>query len=270
MRRKKGKSSNTKLAVIFFVLFFFIIFSSLIFKLINVIAQSHFDNYHRFTIAVFNKTAASKDVQVISFSPSSRSISILNLEGETNNLNIYRLLEVPIDAQVVSNSFASTKSGVSSLLSSLFFSSRNTRGDLTIVDLLRLLLFTKNVLPSNIYETRLSVNEDEVARDKISSSLFSDDTILGENVRVQIVNTTNIYGLGNRIARLITNMGGNVVLVSTALDPKRKSVIYYSNKRTYTLERLTEILGFPTIKGTTKSIGDVIIIIGEDGTSIRY
>lgn len=267
MKRKKSKSGkNTKFAFIFFALVAGIAVFSLLFKVVLLINQSRFDNQHRFTISVWDN----KNLEVISFSPNSHSISIVKLDGGVKNLNLYRFLEIPIDARIQAD-FINISESVPTLLASLLFKYKNINSDINVIDMAKLSLFAKTVSPDHIYQKRVSVLNDEAVSDKISSSLFSDEKITEENTRVEIVNASGVYGAGGRFARLVNNMGGNVVFVSTALNASRKSLILYSGKRTYTLERLEKLLGFPVEKNSEKFIGDVIIRIGEDNkTSIKY
>ncbi len=265
MKRKKKKSSkNTKLAFIFLALVVGIVVFSLIFKIVALISESQFDNAHRFTISLSNN----RNLEVVSFSPQTRSISILKLDGN-KNLNLYRFLEIPIDADMHSDSIDFKKSP-SEILSAVLFNYKNVNSSINVVDIVRLLLFAKIVPSENIYEKHLSAGSDMQTRDKISLSFFSDEKISEENVSVEIVNASDVAGAGGRIARLVSNMGGNVVLVSTATDTTKKSEILYSGGQTYTLLKLENLLGFPAIKNNASSIGNVIIQIGENGTGIKY
>ncbi|MCL6096149.1 MAG: LytR C-terminal domain-containing protein [Patescibacteria group bacterium] len=267
MKRKKSKNGkNTKFAIIFFALVAGITVFSLLFKVLLLINQSRFDNQHRFTISVWDN----KNPEVISFSPNSHSISILKLDGDARSLNLYRFLEIPIDARIKAD-FINTSENASTLLTSLLFKYKNIKSDINVIDIAKLYLFTKTVSPDQIYQKRISVLSNESASDKISSSLFSDEKITEENIRVEIVNASGVSGAGGRFARLINNMGGNVVFVSTALNNAKKSSILYSGKRTYTLDRLEKLLEFSVEKNSEKFIGDVIIRIGEDNkTSLKY
>ena len=66
------------------------------------------------------------------------------------------------------------------------------------------------------------------------------------------------------MARLITNISGNVVLVSTSQNMQGKSVILYKGKKSYTLERLSKLLGFDVMENKSQSLADIAIQIGKD------
>jgi len=53
-------------------------------------------------------------------------------------------------------------------------------------------------------------------------------------------------------------------LVMTEDKPRKKSVITYIDKKTYTVERLQEVLGYEAIKEPSNAMSDVTVIIGED------
>ena len=63
---------------------------------------------------------------------------------------------------------------------------------------------------------------------------------------------------------LITNLGGNLILVSNSEKYDNKSRIIYSSEDSYTVNKLSRFLGFPKQKADIKGISDVIIIIGAD------
>ena len=104
MRRKKEDSGfgRAKAAIFFAVFIILVVLFSLIFKVLKIVEQSRFDNYHRFTISVANnqKTA------VISFLPSDKKIWVFKIDGDLENSQnaLNRFLEVPIDARVGNSS----------------------------------------------------------------------------------------------------------------------------------------------------------------------
>ena len=101
MKRGKDKSGkNTKFAIIFFVLIAIIVVSSLIYKTISLINRSRFDSHNRFNILVSDN----KDIKVLSFAPNENLISALKIKSSKNNLDIYKFLEIPIDAKILTDS----------------------------------------------------------------------------------------------------------------------------------------------------------------------
>jgi len=256
-RKKKDQGKNTKIGVYFFVFILGIIFISLLFKGFLIVKNSRFVDHSRFNFLISNN----KDSEIISFLPQNHSVSVLKIEGKVEN--IHKFLEVPIDGDIRSASLVLNKP-ISQVLSDIFFGFKNIKTNFTVLDFFRIFLFTKTTSPGNFTTRNVSVNLDEPARDKISLILFSDPKISDENLSVEIINATSEYGAGNRLARLITNISGNVVLVSTSQKMQEKSVILYKGKKSYTLERLSKLLGFEVMENKSQSLADIAIQIGKD------
>lgn len=260
MKRGKSKSGkNTKFAIIFFVLIGVIVMSSLIYKAVSLVARSRFDNHHRFNVLLSD----SKNIKILSFAPDENLISSLQIKDSNNNLDIYKFLEIPIDATILTDSENFNKD-IPSLLGSAVLNYKDNHSGLTVVDVIRLLLFAKTVKTESVHSDELATDLDESERDKILAALFEDDKISNEKVSIEIINAAGEQGLGNRIARLITNMGGNVLIVSTSSDLENKSYISYKGKKIYTLEKLKNLLGFEMIDKNQQEIGDITIRLGKD------
>lgn len=257
--KNKPSLSNIKIAIIFFALVFTIILISLIAKSISIVSRSLFDNTNRFTISV----SSNKNREVISFSPKAQSISVLHLDKDSKNLKIASTLAIPIDAKV-ENLSDINGNNISSLMFNLFLNYKDIKTNLTIFDILRLYLFARTVPPNYVYVKHISLSLDSSKIDKIVSQLFSDEVIEKENANVEIINATNVAGLGNRLGRIVTNIGGNVVIVSTENKEEALSTVSYSGRKSYTVEKLSKILGFKVVKVNKKSIADIVIVIGKD------
>jgi len=261
MRQKKldGGINSSKIAIKFFAFVIIVILVSLIFKGALIVSKSRFDSKTRFTISVSN----GKDLDIISFSPKSQSISVLKIEGDIKSLNINRFLEIPIDGEV--KSLLNIKDfKVSDLMFKFILNYRNLRTNLTILDILRLYLFSKTLPINYIYDKKISTLDNASTLDKIIPPLFSDEIIEKENVSIKIVNGTNVTGLGNRLSRVISNIGGNVVIIASSDSMENLSTISYFGKKTYTVEKISKILGFKLNKLDKKAIADIVIVIGKD------
>jgi len=261
MKRKKldVKRNNTKIAIAFFIFVISIVFTSLLFKAVLVARQSKFDGNHRFTISVSNN----KNLEIISFSPDIHSISILKLDGDIKNLKLERFLEIHIDGYVEA-SFLDTNREVASLMSNILFSYKDIKTNLNFVDIFRLFLASRTIPSNSVLTSHISSSFPSVKVDKIVAELFSDDEIERENQTVEIINTTSVTGLGGRLARLITNMGGKVVQVSTENNLQKNSYVLYNGRKTYTVEKLNKVLGFKTTQIEKQSIADIRVVLGED------
>lgn len=258
-RRKKSEKHNIKIAILFVVFVCLVVLISFIFKLIHIVSQSKFDGSNRFTISVSNK----KNLEVISFSPSKHSISVLKLEGEIKKLNLRRFLAIPIDG-FVEVPFLKTNGGVASLMFNTFFDYKDTKTNLTIVDIFRLFLISRTAPSNDVVTLRISTSSKSNKIDKIIGKMLSDERIEKEDQTIEIINATSVTGLGARLARLITNTGGKVVQLSTENSLQKTSMILYNGRKTYTVEKLNKVLGFKSTQMNKQSIGDITIVIGED------
>jgi len=257
MSRRKKESSNLKFAAFFFILVGALVFLSLIFRVALLIKESKFDGSSHFTILIQNSRA-----QVISFSPKSSTVGILTLENTSP-----KSLEIPIDAGIFSTSPVNNKNLVSSLSKMLFDfrpapAGAKNQKEINFIDIFRLLLFSETVKENSISEKLITDKSDKSKIDSIVSTFFADPQVLDEKASIEIVNATDVYGLGNRLANLVSNMGGNVILVSTG-ESKNNSEIQYT-RGGYTVEKLSSILGIRSVKTEKKGLPDVIIVIGND------
>lgn len=272
MKKKKNvsKKQNIKLAFIFCFFVLILIMGSLFLKAGILIKKSNFDGQHRFTIS-FSKSLINSDIQVVSFAPDTKSISILFVSK--NNFskvqNIEKYLQIPIDASVQFDGLSKIEEKkLEPTIRKLILNFNNTQTNLTIIDLVRLWLFTKNVSSHAVITRAIDFPLDDAMIDKTSSFLFNDYTLTQENQSIQIINGTKASGLGNRLARIISNAGGNIISVSTADDIIKYSEILYFGKKSYTAEKLSKILNFPLSnkqeEKTGEAISDITVIIGKD------
>lgn len=112
---------------------------------------------------------------------------------------------------------------------------------------------------------------DPVKVDSISQKL-AEESIVSERVSVAIFNATSYPGIGQRAARMVTNMGGNVISVKNSPREVKSSQVW--GKDSYTKKRLSKIfildcnnnpkcdtIGSSEVKD---SRADINIILGED------
>lgn len=263
MKKKKDiVISNTKIAIIFFVILLFFVSLSLVFKIVLIVRAGIFDDSKRFTLAISN----SKNLEVMSLAPAAKTIAIFKLNKNIGSYEAGKFLAVPIDGFITSNSLDLNQKPDLLFLKSIL-NTKTLQTNLTIIDLLKLLFFSKTVAPHLVNTKNVSTDFNTSELEKIVGRLVSDELIEKDNQTIQIVNGTEIQGLGNRLARLITNMGGDVIIVATSDQPQKKSTISYIAQKTYTVERLQKVLGYLALKEGNNAISDITIIIGEDKVS---
>ena len=99
--------------------------------------------------------------------------------------------------------------------------------------------------------------------DSILSGIV-DPVIKAEHKTIAVFNTTSYPGLAQKAARLITNIGGDVIIVSTSQQSIKKTVVVGGKSKT--LSRLWQIFGkFDNIEpGETSSRAQINVFLGED------
>lgn len=259
MKRKKHKKVKTlNFAVAFCIGVVILILMSIALKTIVLIKNSSFDGTNRFNVAAVGDNQTS----IISFSPSNHTITLLNLKGKPIN-NLSQHLGIPIDAQIKKNNLIFDKTNIASNVYNVLFHFDNKQTNLTFIDILRLWLFAKDVSPDSIHQRDLSM-EDNLTLNTFTSSFFIDSVVANEKTTIEVINATPTYGLANRFATFISNIGADVVLVSTSDEYKDNSQILYSEDLNYTIKKISKILNVKPTKVSKRNISEVTVIIGKD------
>jgi len=105
---------------------------------------------------------------------------------------------------------------------------------------------------------------DPIRLDDILADL-KDPTISSQNLSIAIFNGTPHPFLAQKAARIITNLGGNVIITSNTQDHVNKTHIF--GQKSATLKRLIQIFGGiinPKLLGETVSRAQINILLGED------
>ena len=255
-RTKDGK--NLRLAGLFVMIVLGLIVISVLVNFLLIVKASKFDGSHNLIISFVGKDKA----QIVSFSPQNRTLSILDIDSKYNHEDLAKSLEIPIDGIIISQS--PNRNNISSTLLKSAFSFGASLKNLTILDAFRLFLFCKTIPQNNIYERQLSSEFNDTQKSTVISLSLTDASVYQENQTIQVINAADVYGLGSRLATLITNIGGNVVLVSTSDETIQNSKIVYSGKESYTAKKISDYLGILTQQSDQRGVADVIITIGRD------
>jgi len=254
IKRKKQESSNLKLAGLFVVLVLSLIILSTLFKFFLIVKTSRFDGTHNFIVSFVGE----KSSRIVAFSPQGKSFSILDT---SLSKDFEKSLDIPIDGKI---SMKDVNQKIPTILIQSIMSLGKPLNNLTVLDALRLLIFSETVSENNISQRELSSSLNDAQKSTLISLSFSDPSVYQENQSVQIINAADAYGIGGKLATLITNIGGNVILVSTSDQIMQTSKIVYYGDISYTVKKLSNYLGLKTEKSDVKGVADVIITIGRD------
>ncbi|TXG75723.1 LytR family transcriptional regulator [Candidatus Dojkabacteria bacterium] len=255
MKKDSKKHSGTTRPALYFVfLIIFIIIVSAAFKTYDLFKKSKYDGDNRFTVAVISK----KESNILTVSPKDKTISQITFKNVNDEKS---LLEnsVPLDGFVKTEIKSENPKDY---FSKLFSAYRDVKTDLTIIDLFRLKMFASGVENGNVKKEVIEGYSDKNFN-SLTQTSFIDPKIAEEKVTIQITNATPIGGLGAILAKYLTNLGANVVLVNSSQADENNTKIYYKNE-SYTLEKISKILKVDPTEKDVNSISDINIIIGSD------
>lgn len=234
----ENKSLKTFLIYGSIVLFFILV--SLLIKTIFVIQASKFDGDHQFILSIYQNNRIG---EVIKFNPPAREISVVQVKDDD--------IGVIPDGKVDSNFDLPLGTNVAQTMKMVGFKYTSLTTNLTLLDIIRLTMFS--------YKTPV-----ESVSANLTKSFFIDETISAENISVQIINASGVSGMGKRLENILSNLGYNVVSITTSREEAKSSKIKYFDKKTYASEKLQKILEFPLEKTDKEGIADIVIIIGEN------
>lgn len=210
--------------------------------------------------------------------------------------SVSNLLGVPIDG-ILEPSNLKQKNGeelvklIRSSPLNIFNTLSNFKTDLTLWELIRLKIGFSQVRFDKVKLSAISSEildqvkladgstiliADPIKIDSILSD-FVDPQLQNEHISIAVFNTTDYPGLAQKAARMITNIGGSVIITSNASQRQSKSQISGSNSKT--LKRLVQIfdsacqngkLGAKCDKIDLKDLGldssraQINVVLGED------
>ncbi|HZZ98868.1 MAG TPA: LytR C-terminal domain-containing protein [Candidatus Saccharimonadia bacterium] len=114
---------------------------------------------------------------------------------------------------------------------------------------------------------------DPIKLDPLVFQLFSDDALRKENTAVAIVNTTGELRLGTRIARALSNMGVNVISVTSTNDQLQNSQLLGAednSTKTRAATLIQHVLLLPNTQlkkdpaQTLENRSDLVLMLGKD------
>ena len=258
---KNHKSYNgLKTFFLYTFLVGFLIFFSLGIKAILVLKQSKFDGSSlNLAISKNNKTLG-----IFGFNSETKSVVFLRIKkSEFSNNSVGKELGIIPDANLNSD-YDFSNENISSLLVKAMLRSNSIDTDLTIFDIGRLLVLSKNGVDKNIEIKEIDMSSKYHDINKIIVNLFKNDKIVEENISIEIINSTDVSGLGNRLERALSNIGAQVISVSNLREKKKISVMQFYGPKSYTVSKLKDMLNISVEKLSKKQVADITIIIGED------
>lgn len=105
---------------------------------------------------------------------------------------------------------------------------------------------------------------DSSSLDTVLGTLFYNPQVLAERRTVEIINGTGKAGFGNKLARIINNMGAQVLFVKTAEGLVKNSSILARDKTSYTVRKISRTFQISKIEDKKEANVDISVFIGED------
>jgi hypothetical protein len=151
-------------------------------------------------------------------------------------------------------------------LKDIFFAYDRLQTNMTVVDIVRLWLFTHSIRSNGIVHKKIegSLLSQENKADNLLHELFTDETIASENKSIQVINGTGVSGFGSEFSRILANSGATVISVTTARKEVPNTTIKYFGSSSYTVQRIEKILKEKANVLQKKGISDIIITLGKD------
>jgi len=257
--QKKSSRSSLKLLFLFCAVVFMAIGLSLGYRLFNLIRESKYDTKHSFLITFIYRN----DIDIVEISSDKKTFSHLEVRGGKNATDAQQEVGIITDTHfTLSEPFSLTH--LSRYFTDAVLPKRSVKSTLNIFDLYRLSFATKGISQQSITSQKVHVPLDQDLSSTMLEQLFLDETIDQENKSVSIINGTGVPGLGTRLERALTSLGVSVISVKNADSVKSSSTISYSGEKTYTLDRIKDLLPFSVTPTSNQPISDIIILIGKD------
>ncbi|MCL5675724.1 MAG: LCP family protein [Patescibacteria group bacterium] len=136
-------------------------------------------------------------------------------------------------------------------------------GKITFVNLLNSGVLADKTLPDQSQIKTV----DNLRLDGLTADLFREDAIIVENLKLAVLNSTAVSGLGEKAARIISNMGVMVISVGNYDRTLNNCRIYTDKKNagSLTVLKLQKIFGcgvlYPNLPGDR---ADAALVIGEN------
>lgn len=264
MKRKKQSTTpkSLKTFYVYSLLVLIVICIALLLRAFVLFQQSKFETNHHFTFAILDTGSVE---EVVAVSPQTSSVTIMQIQDERiPYTTLAKDYGIATDGFLESNGQFSVGEDLATVLWEAVRNNHKVSTDMTIFDFLQLLLVMKNVTTSNTTTTELTLEENKVQNNTAIARALTDPTLASESISIQIVNTTKVGGLGQRLGRVLTNKGANVVDVTSSQTPQQTSSIVYFGERSYTLDKIQDMLQFPVTNITRQPIADIVITLGED------
>lgn len=253
--------SSTRTLILFCVVVTAVILFSLGIKIFLMVKNSKFEGSGGFIVLV--QQADHKKAVFYGFDPTGGTFSQLTVTGSQPLANLNQTLSLPSDGELKKNTIHDAQEFPFEFSSASLYMQKQAK-DISFIDAFRLWLFSKTVRDTMKRSDRLKLPANQETIDSIVDDVFIDSRLEKDKQTITITNGTTVSGLGGKLERVISRIGGNVISVTTSHSLLKESKIIYFGERTYTVDRLSQILPFPVEGREGNSVSDILIEIGEN------
>lgn len=264
-KSQENESRSFKTLYLYAFAVFIVICISLVIKGFFIYQQSRFDPSHDFILAV----GEPKEIRdVIAFHPEVPSIAILQLQDTSISIgSLAKDYGIPTYGYIFLPDNQAITTDVTAFMWESLLHTTDWSSNLTAIDKIRLLLLAKSVVTNNKSVDQISLLNQTPDTGTAITTALTDQDISSENITIQVINATNVTGFGERLGRVLTNLGADVVDVSSAQNNQVKSTITYYGNGSYTLDWLQKFFGVKATKQSNQTIANIVVTIGTDKQS---
>jgi hypothetical protein len=232
---------------------------SLVYRIVLLLKNSKFDGQSSVIVAL-EQSDGKKDV-IYTFDPTGETVSVTTVIGSLTIQQLRQQLGIPIDISLSNRTVSDHTFPLELTAYSLYNPQEAT--EMTLIDAVRLWWLFRSTPDTRINRKTVSVRGEEQRNDELGSQ-FIDTKLENDKKTIAIVNATSVSGLGSRLERVLGHVGASVISITTAHQTIQQSKISYYGEKSYTVDRLSRILSYPTEQRSGSNVSDIIIEIGQD------
>lgn len=249
----KRKTDNIPYIKLFILIVLFAAFVSLAYKAFLLVKN------RSFRFSTYNIMLIGRNANIASFNTQKKEIRLIEFKNG-REFSRYKVLtasmksSIPLDGMIISiipqnltrpsddfPTFAQT-------LSFLLADEKYVFYNINKFDLVKLYLVSKLTKWERVYEE--------------PQGKFYDTDIFNEKTSIEIINSTEINGLGAKLSLVLSNLGVNVISVKDGEEKKTQILAKDQNKKT--LKRIERLFELKAEKSQGSDIADITINLGKD------
>lgn len=266
---KKSSRSNMFYIVILIFTILILTIISLGIKFVKLLSDSVF------TTPSFNVLVLDQNARVIHVDKKNHEIAIFQIDNagqeisRLTNLGAALTFRVPIDARITYDSDSKVDNkrffSLKHIANSLFGSSGAQYKKMNASDVMKMYLVARSIERGQMKIVRREekyLKQPNKDIDEELTDAFRDETIVNEQVSVEVVNATGIPGFGSRMSQILENAGYNVIAVRNG-EKVDSQIIDRTTNPGFTQAYLSRFLGIPLTSDSDTPVADVSVVFGE-------